>query len=122
MPNLSTNTRAGTLPLEIPYDCPGIHSVVIIITYSDGQIDFVVFPYFFPAGMKYGLYMCISRVILVFSFLTEVPKFGLECAGTGDAFGINFDCTLDEEVTSLQCTLDGQTITDCKLTSAPSQI
>ena len=62
----------------------------------------------------------VPPVRSLFSFLTEAPKFGLDCEGTGNAFGISFDCTLDEEVTSLQCFVDGQAITDCKLTPALS--
>jgi len=55
-----------------------------------------------------------SRVNFILYFLTEAPKFGLQCEDTGDFFGVTFNCTLDEEVTSLQCFVDGQPITDCK--------
>ena len=51
----SINTCAGTLPVNIPvpYSGPGLHSLVLVITYSDGQSDYVVFPYFIQAGMEY---------------------------------------------------------------------
>ena len=66
---------------------------------------------------RYGisLYKTLESILSYNYFLTEAPKFGLQCEGTGDYFGLTFNCTLDEEVTSLQCFVDGQRITDCKL-------
>ena len=102
--------------MELPYDdiYPGLHLLVIIITDTDGQVAPVIIPYFFPAGME-DIIMQTNHAITI-SPLAVAPKFGLNCEGTGDASGLTYNCTLDEEVTALQCYVDGQAITDCKLT------
>ena len=109
--------------MEIPYEdiFPGLHALELYITANDGQVAYIIIPYYFPSGMKEV--MMLLKIITnqpQYHNLTLVvaPKFGLQCGGAGDAFGVTFDCTLDEEVTSLQCFVDGQPITDCKLTPA----
>jgi len=48
------HTRAGTLPVELPYEdiFPGLHALEIIIIDSDGEVAYVIIPYFIRAGMK----------------------------------------------------------------------
>lgn len=48
------HTCAGTFPLEVPYEDirPGINTLELYITDSDGRVLYINVPYNLPAGMK----------------------------------------------------------------------